>query len=333
MTKLERILDQAPDDEIIKKSITTTYQKLKEYDSVFCSVSGGSDSDLVLDLLQKLKGKKKIKYAFFDTGLEYQATKRHIEYLNRKYRIEIDRVRAVKPVPVCCREYGQPFLSKRVSENISRLQAHGFQWEDTDDLEELLKIYPNCRSALKWWCNCHDNVIGGRVSSLNINYNAYLKEYIVANPPQFKISNKCCKYAKKNVAEQYLKKEKYDLNIDGVRKAEGGARKAAFKSCFTSKVGNADDYRPIFWYKETTKRNYEEGFNIVHSECYTTYGLKRTGCAGCPFGKKFEEELSVMREFEPNLYTAATNIFGDSYAYTRAYREYVRERRAEVGDR
>lgn len=29
-----------------------------------------------------------------------------------------------------------------------------------------------------------------------------------------------------------------------------------------------------------------------------------------------------LKKFEPNLYTAAVNIFGDSYEYTRKYREF-----------
>ena len=34
------------------------------------------------------------------------------------------------------------------------------------------------------------------------------------------------------------------------------------------------------------------------------------------------EELEIIRKFEPALYTAAQHIFGDSYEYTRKYREF-----------
>ena len=67
---------------------------------------------------------------------------------------------------------------------------------------------------------------------------------------------------------------------------------------------------------------YELAFDIVHSKCYTEYGLDRTGCAGCPFGKNFEFELEVIEKFEPKLFKAANKIFGDSYKYTRKYREF-----------
>ncbi|SDA76898.1 Phosphoadenosine phosphosulfate reductase family protein [Lachnospiraceae bacterium G11] len=327
MSKLDDLIDEAPNDEIIKKSLTTTFQKLKDYDKIICSISGGSDSDLIIDLCQQFDESNKIQYVFFDTGLEFEATKEHIRDLERRYNVEIKRIRAVKPIPVCCREYGQPFLSKQVSEWISRLQRHGFQWDDTDDLEFLMGKYHNCKAALRWWCNDYPKALGGKVSSYNIEYNSYLKEFMIENPPQFSISNKCCHFAKKKVASDFKKKEKPDLNMYGVRKAEGGARKGAYKNCFTTKKSGADEYRPVFWYLESTKKTYEEHYGVEHSRCYTEYGLKRTGCAGCPYARNNEEELRAMEMYEPRLYRAVSNVFRDSYEYTRAYREYVARRK------
>lgn len=51
--------------------------------------------------------------------------------------------------------------------------------------------------------------------------------------------------------------------------------------------------------------------------------MRRTGCAGCPYGKNFEEELEIIRKYEPRLYNAVNNIFGKSYRYTRNYRIYA----------
>ena len=55
--------------------------------------------------------------------------------------------------------------------------------------------------------------------------------------------------------------------------------------------------------------------------------MKRTGCAGCPFGRNFDDELEVMKKYEPNLYKAVNNVFGDSYEYTRQYREFAQNMR------
>lgn len=305
---------------VVMDSFVITNSKINNpcYRNISASISGGADSDIVLDILTKLDTNNKVKYVWFDTGLEYQATKDHLEHLEQKYNIKICREKAIKPIPLSCRQYGQPFLSKQVSEYIQRLQKHNFLWEDKP-LNELLKEYSNCKVALKWWCN-----EWGEKSKFNISYNKWLKEFMIANPPEFYISNKCCHYAKKSVIKKFIKGNDIDLNIFGVRKAEGGARATAYKNCFSANEDSADEFRPIFWYKNEDKEVYEKTFNITHSKCYTDYDLVRTGCAGCPFGKDFEIELEVIKEHEPKLYKAVNKIFGDSYEYTRKYREFVK---------
>ncbi|HAH17475.1 MAG TPA: phosphoadenosine phosphosulfate reductase [Eubacterium sp.] len=327
---LVKLLAAAPEDQVIIDSLTIADAKYKRYNNILCSISGGSDSDVMLDLCEKIDIKNKITYVFFDTGLEFEATKKHLKYLEKKYNIKIQIEKAVKPIPTCCKEYGQPFLSKQVSEWISRLQRHNFDWKNaTGTFKQLLKKYPNCKAALRWWCNDYDKGKDGRPSSFNINYNQYLKEFMMQNPPKFQVSNKCCLYAKKKVAVNCKKNGNYDLSMYGVRKAEGGARKAAYKSCFSETESGCDEFRPIFWYLNENKKNYEDAYGIKHSDCYTKYGLKRTGCAGCPYSRNFEEELEVMEKYEPKLFKAVNNIFADSYAYTRKYRKFVEKMRKQ----
>ena len=114
-----------------------------------------------------------------------------------------------------------------------------------------------------------------------------------------------------------------------MRKAEGGARASAYRSCFDENSGRPDRFRPIFWLKDSDRDAYDRAFGVTHSDCYSVYGLTRTGCACCPFGRNFEAELEAAKKYEPKLYAAAVNVFGDAYAYTRAYREYARARDAE----
>lgn len=287
-------------------------------EEIMYSISGGWDSDILLDLSWRVIGNTG-HYVFFDTGLEYQATRDHLKHLEKRYGIEIEIVKAEIPIPLSCKKYGQPFLSKQVSEFIQRLQRHNFKWEDKD-FETLCEEYPKCTAALRWWCN-----EWGEKSKFNISYNKWLKEFMIENPPDFKISNKCCTFAKKAVAKKYKEENKIRLSVVGIRKAEGGARASAYKNCFTSKDDAADEYRPLFWYKEETKKVYDEWFGVVHSRCYSQYGLKRTGCAGCPFGKDFEFELEVIKEHEPKLYKAVNKIFGKSYEYTRKYLNFRNE--------
>ncbi|URZ06449.1 phosphoadenosine phosphosulfate reductase domain-containing protein [Clostridium felsineum] len=304
---------------IIADALGSARNRIESHNRIAVSISGGSDSDTVLDIIKKCKTEKDIFFINFNTGLEYQATKDHLKYLENKYKIKIETIRPEKPVPLCVKQYGEPFLNKRASEMIMRLQRHNFTWEDKS-FEELYKQYPNCKSALRWWCNCYDSY------SLNISNNKFLKEFLIEYPPEFQISNLCCHYAKKVVAAEFNKSHNIDLVVNGIRKAEGGIRSVSYKSCFTPAKDKkkCDVYRPIFWFTDDIKRQYELENNIVHSKCYTEYGLKRTGCTGCPYGKNFEFELMVLQKYEPKLYKAAANVFKNSYEYTRQYRKYVK---------
>ena len=42
-------------------------------------------------------------------------------------------------MPISCKEFGEPFISKTVSAFIERLQRNGFQWEDKPFIELLEK--------------------------------------------------------------------------------------------------------------------------------------------------------------------------------------------------
>lgn len=285
-------------------------------------VQWGGDSDVMVDMLCRCGAKGKTEFVFFDTGIEYQATKDHLCYLEKKYDITIHREKAVKPVPVATKEYGQPFWGKFPAEMIHRLQLHNFKWEDRP-FEELIKEYPNCKTALEWWCN----VTSGNTTQYAIKRSPYLKEFMVANPPTFPIHSKCCTYAKKKVAENYIARGNYDLSCIGIRQSEGGIRAAAFKTCYSEGKGIAHFY-PVFWLRDKDKEEYCEWYGVTHSDCYTKYGLERTGCFGCPFGKRFEEELKIIEQYEPRLLKAANNIFHDSYEYTRAYLKFREDMKA-----
>lgn len=329
MSTLENIIFDAPTLPIVDM-FAKMHGVIEGHEKIFVAVSGGSDSDIVVHAFRMLDHEGKAVYVYFNTGLEYDATKRHLKELEKKYGIEIEWVPPILPIPTCCQKYGVPFWSKRVSEMIYRLQRHNFKWEDRP-FEELLQEYPKCRAALRWWCNDYPKKDNGGESSLNIDYAPYLREYMIANPPP-KISAKCCEKAKKEPAEKYQQTHDFDLNVTGVRKAEKGGRAIKFNTCFSENPGGIDTYRPIFWLTDQDKQDYKEHYKIKNSDCYEVWGMKRTGCPGCPYGKEFEQELELMAKYEPKFYKAALNIFGASYEYTRGYlqfREDMKNRKKE----
>lgn len=314
---LINILEQTTDNVIVSDAFTKADSIINnpKYKKIVCSISGGADSDVMLDLIYKVDKDKKVTYVWFDTGIEYQATKDQLVYLEQKYNIHIHREKAIKSIPLCCKEYGQPFLSKMVSFNISNLQSMGFKFEDKP-LEQLLQEYPKFTGSLKWWCNAYPY----DMSIWNINYNKALKEFMIQNPPTFKISAECCNWAKKKVKHQL----DYDLMILGIRQGEGGIRKIKVTNCYTENEKEPDVYRPLFWFTYDDKAYYDDKFAIKHSDCYTVWGFLRTGCVGCPFNYKLLTDLPIIKRYEPNLYKAVTNVFKESYEYTKQYKAFRR---------
>ena len=68
----------------------------KGYENIWVSISGGSDSDIIMDICSRLHAK--VQYVFFNTGIEYSATLEHIDYLEEKYGVEIQREKALLSV-------------------------------------------------------------------------------------------------------------------------------------------------------------------------------------------------------------------------------------------
>lgn len=317
MKTFTELLPLFPNNQTILDTVVKTLDHIEDGKKIMVSVSGGSDSDILVDLFERIGYKPgQVVYVWFDTGLEYEATKRHLVYLEEKYGIEIQRHKAKVPIPLAVKKYGVPFLSKVDSMYIQRLQSKQFDWSE-ESYETLAERYKNSNSALLWWCDKWKKP----KCSTSIARHAGLKEFIVKNHPP-RCSDKCCQYAKKSVAHEAERELGAELSVVGVRRAEGGKRAIVFKTCFSKAGKHAAQFRPIFFWSDADKAEYESFCGIVHSDCYTVYGMKRTGCAGCPFNSKWEEELKVIKQYEPKLYKAACNIFGESYEYTRKYRAF-----------
>lgn len=280
---------------------------------VMVAYSGGSDSDTVMEFLRKHGFN--VPGVFFNTGFEYQATKDQLQAMRAK-GFTIVEAPVYKTVPVSIKHRGQPFFSKHVSDCVQRLQRHNFTWKD-GTFEELLTEFPRCKSALRWWCN------NWALKRKNISWNPLLKEFLIANPPAFKIDSMCCIWAKKMASLNYCKAHGIKLVITGMRKAEGGAR-ANLTSCVKPYSDHTPytTYHLLFWWSDKDKAEWDSENGITHSACYTEYGLKRTGCAGCPFGKDHEEELAILKKHEPRLHKAAKFLFKESYEYMNQFEAF-----------
>ena len=299
---------------------------LSAHDHALVSVSGGADSDVMLDLVERVRTVVgcKVTYVFLDTGIEYRATREQLGRLEARYGVRIERRRAEVTIPVSCRRHGQPFLSKLVSQMMERLQGVGFDWSDAG-YDELLEAYPTATSAVKWWCDRWTRT--EKPGWYDISSVPHLRDFIRSTPPTFAISPRCCEHAKKRPARAALAEFGCDLDVVGVRKAEIGARSVTRDArCYYAHEG-ADKYRPLFWLSTPERDWYCQRFGVTHSDCYRVWGFKRTGCVGCPLNSRVLGDLAVVERYEPNMARAARRVFADSYAYTEAwhdYRDYMR---------
>lgn len=314
---------------------------LRNHPNAICSYSGGADSDILLDVIEqtrKIFNLPPVKYVFFNTGLEMEATKRHVKEVAKKYGVEIEECRPKVNIVNAARLHGIPFVSKIMSAGLSEWQKKGVPLsvaEEYDQAEdkaakraELRERYPNCESVLNFLCCCNSAGEPRPNIQLVINSRKYMRDFISEFPPDFAVSAKCCDYCKKQLAHRVQKG--YEMIITGERRAEGGMRSVPRKDntslCFTETGSGQYRLRPLYYVTDADKAWYKEYYGIRYSDAYEVYGLTRTGCCGCPISYKAIADLEMIRPYEPNLVKAAWNVFGKSYEYRKKYNEYKAER-------
>lgn len=317
-------------------------KRLREHQNAICSYSGGSDSDIMIDIIERTReifSLPPIKYVFFNTGLEMKATRDHVKATAEKYGVEIEECRPKVNIVQASRKYGIPFVSKIMSAGLSEWQKKGIpltiaqEYEQAEDKaakrKELKERYPKCESVINFLCCCNSEGEPRPNIQLVINSSKYMRDFIGEYPPDFQISAKCCDYCKKQVAHRVQKD--YDMIITGERRDEGGMRSVPRKDntalCFTETSNGQYRLRPLYYVTDKDKAWYKEYYGIRYSDAYEVYGLTRTGCCGCPISYKAIDDLEKIRPYEPNVVKAAWNIFGKSYEYRMQYNEYKRIRK------
>ncbi len=320
--------------------------RIKQHPKAICSYSGGADSDILIDLIERTRhlypnALPPIKYVFFNTGLEMKATKEHVKEVAEKYGVEIETVKPKVGIVQATRQHGIPFVSKIMSGGLSEWQKKNIplsiaeEYEQAEDKaakrQELKERYPKCQSVINFLCCCNSAGEPRPNIQLVINSSKYMRDFINEFPPDFQISAKCCDYCKKQPAHRVQKG--YEMVITGERRDEGGMRSVPRKDCSTMCFTEAADgqyrLRPLYYVSDKDKAWYKEHFGVKYSDAYEVYGLTRTGCCGCPISYKAVEDLEKIRPYEPNLVKAVWNVFGKSYLYRQQYNEYKAKRMEE----
>lgn len=320
-------------------------QRLTEHPKAICSYSGGADSDILIHMIEQCREMvptlPKVKYVFFDTGLEMKATKDHVKETAERYGVEIETVKPKVNIVLAAKRFGQPFVSKIMSAGLEEWQKKQVplsiadEYEQAEDKQakrqELRERYPHCESVINFLCCCNSKGEPRPDIQLVINSSKYMKDFIAKYPPEFKISAKCCDYCKKQIAHNAQKG--YEMVITGERRDEGGMRSVPRSDntalCFTETADGSYRLRPLYYVTDKDKEWYKRTWEIRYSDAYEVYGMKRTGCCGCPISYRATDDLELIRQHEPNLVKAAWNVFGDSYRYREKYRKYKARRMIE----
>ena len=264
--------------ELTKKKIREWYEHWSG--DVYIAFSGGKDSTVLLDLVRQEY--PEVPAVFCDTGLEFPEIKEFIKTIDN-----VVWVKSKLSFRQIIEKYGYPIISKE--------QAAYIQ-EYRDTKSEKLK-------DTRW----NGNKSGrGKISN---------KWKFLVNA-DFKISDKCCDYMKKEPAHRYEKETGRKAYI-GVMAEESMKRVQDYKkygcNAFETKRPLS---RPMGFWTEQDVLKYLKVFGLSYScvygdiieenGIYRVTGEPRTGCMFCMFGCQMEKEpnkFQRMKELYPQIHS------------------------------
>lgn len=243
-------------------------------EKAYISYSGGKDSTVLSHLIDEALPNNKIPRVYLNTGIEYRMIVSFVEReRDRDSRIKI--VRPKKNIKTVLQENGYPFKSKEHSQKVSYYQHSGMGKTVLNYLGKGTKSSFLCPE--------------------NLRYN-FTPEF------KIKVSDKCCRKLKKDVAEQWGEENKRSITITGVRQDEKGLRQS-MSSCtvfYDDDCKELKKFHPLFPCNEDFIEWYIDKRNIKLCELYyPPYNFKRTGCKGCPFSTDLQSQLDLMAMFLP----------------------------------
>ena len=261
--------------------LKSRFDKIKP-DTYYLSYSGGKDSHFLYWFIKEYLKRNDIKIVGINTYMEHQEILKRI--LNNS---DIVLIPKLKPFEIKAK-YGIPCFTKIQDEFIDRYQK-GVR------SEYLLKRingfnYLNSK---------------GKIQSSSFSLNKKARDLLLNNKLH-RISNKCCKYLKKDVARRF-EKESGLKPILGVRSTESLNRRSKYKSCFTKNM----TFTPIHDLSDELLDKIYQKYNIEIPEVYKY--VKRTGCMGCPYGAKYHDTEKELKLITDNQRKFVIEYFKESY--------------------
>ena len=248
--------------------IKDTISKYGE-ENFYVSFSGGKDSTVVSYLLDMAIPGNTIPRVFINTGIEY---KKIVDFVRNK-KAKDDRFIEILPhksIKETLEKEGYPFKSKYHSRCVNDYKA-GKQFG--------INYYEGTNIKNEWNCP------------------AKLK-YQFETEMSFKISAKCCDRMKKDPFKEYIKKTGRGIAIIGLMREEGGQR--ALAACIVSEHGKVKKFNPLAVMSQQWENWLINKEKIQLCELYyEPYNFARTGCKGCPYNLRLQDDLETMEKYMP----------------------------------
>ncbi len=239
-------------------------------ENFYISFSGGKDSTIVHHLIDMALPDNKIPRVYLNTGIEYIDVVKHV----RKMAEADDRIVVYDSkvnIKQMLEQEGYPFKSK----------YHSRAWADYQKGNRLGVNYYEGKNVF------HER-----------NCPPFLKYQFETTMP-FKLSGKCCDRLKKDTAHRFEKETGKRIRITGLMREEGGQRNTTV--CILKQKGKVQAFNPL----AVVTKEWEEW--LINKEkillCklyYEPFNFQRTGCKGCPFDLRLQEDLETMERYLPN---------------------------------
>ena len=186
---------------LLQDRIQKIQQIVGEYgeENFYISFSGGKDSTVLSELVDMALPGNKIPRVFANTGIELSLIKKFVMDKAK----DDDRFVIIKPsVPIkqMLEKYGYPFKSKAHSKWLDQYQRNG----RVQSIENYLGSEKKDKDLFR---TCP------KILSYQFSPNFKLK-----------VSDKCCLYMKEKPLDEWSKKNNRPYGMNGVMRAEGGAK-------------------------------------------------------------------------------------------------------------
>lgn len=270
---------------ILEDRIQKVQQIINKYDerNFVVSYSGGQDSNVLHKLIDLALPDNKIPRVYSNTGIEYKAI---VDFVKQKAEQD-DRFEIITPkVPIkqMLEEQGYPFKSKEHSELVR-------MYQNNPNL-----FYPNRRN-LRVYVGIDITRKGKK--NLRPCPQKLLYQFRYDEGLSFKVSDKCCHYLKTEPFDRWQRERERPIAIIGLMREEGGRRSRA--NCLAFSNNKLKSFQPLVavtkdWEKWFIDK-YQVDLPILY---YPPYNFERTGCKGCPFAPKLQQNLDIMEKYFPS---------------------------------